>query len=265
MERKGSFFSQKILCLPWRRQKQAGMVTCSLSIIALCHTSKKQPCRTGHLSHSKGWVRSLRRTGAKWQILLHLQSGCNGQDNFESLLTQAHITRQKYDNHLSVYSGGTLAIPRSAHVFSLWSTGMEDINHDLVYVKGLLWVRCPRRVPARCCSVASCSFLVATCHKKSNGKVRREREKAASEWRRNRQENFLEPAQSPLGLVFLCLHIHTSWQQTTLVLFKDGPSVVLGRMFGNDTQGGARNDVVRHSQQSLELFSLTSMWFVWNP
>lgn len=85
-----------------------------------------------------------------------------------------------------------------------------------------------------------------------------EREKAASEWRRNRQENCLEPAQRPLSLAFLCLHIHMSWQQATLVLFTDGPSVVLGRMFGNGSQGGARSDVVRHSQQSLELFSLTS-------
>lgn len=69
-----------------------------------------------------------------------------------------------------VYAGGTLDIPRRAHVFSLWSTALEDINHNLVCVKGLLWVQCPRRVPAWCCSVASCSFLVATCHKKKRWK-----------------------------------------------------------------------------------------------
>lgn len=103
--KKGLFFFSEDFVSPLKEAEAAGMVTCSLSIIAPCHTSKKQPCRTGHLSHSKGWVRSLRRTGVKWQILLHLQSSCNGQDNFESLLTQAHITRQKYGNHLPVKEG----------------------------------------------------------------------------------------------------------------------------------------------------------------
>lgn len=92
------------------------------------------------------------------------------------------------------YSGGTLDIPRRAHVFSLWSTALEDINHDLVCVKGLLWVQCPRQVPARCCSVASCSFLVATCHKKSNGKVRRERE--SCQWMEKKQTGKF-PGTSP--------------------------------------------------------------------
>lgn len=39
-----------------------------------------------------------------------------------------------------------------------------------------------------------------------------------------------------------------------LVLFKYGPSVVLRGMVGNDIQSGARKEVVRQAQQSLEIF-----------
>lgn len=142
------FFSQKILCHSWRRQKQTSLVKCSLFIKTRRHTSKKQPCSTGHLSNLKVWMRRLPRTDGKCQLLLNLQSSCNGQDNFDSLLTQAYITRKILSYMTSVwnpppsegqvgYSGESLAIPRSAHVFCPWSTVPEDTKQDLVCVKGL--------------------------------------------------------------------------------------------------------------------------------
>lgn len=77
-----------------QRQKQAGMIRFSLFITTPCPASPKQPCRSGHLDLSKGWMRRLSRTSWKWQILLYLQNSSNSQEKFESLLSWACITKQ---------------------------------------------------------------------------------------------------------------------------------------------------------------------------